>query len=112
MSKLVCPKTSEFKKRAQSLLVVVSSEPTEIYEEFTDRVRKYNNMPPFNFSDVFANFNKVRSNKSNRLPVIYGTLLIATIGHQRYDRAKRNLIHPKLVPTNNMYHKNNISICF
>lgn len=82
MSKLVCPKTSEFKKRAQSLLVVVSSEPTEIYEEFTDRVRKYNNMPPFNFSDVFANFNKVRSNKSNRLPVIYGTLLIATIGHQ------------------------------
>lgn len=70
MSKLVCPKTSEFKKRAQSLLVVVSSEPTEIYEEFTDRVRKYNNMPPFNFSDVFANFNKVRSNKSNRrLPV-------------------------------------------
>ncbi|KOB74032.1 Guanylyl cyclase at 76C, partial [Operophtera brumata] len=58
---LVCPKTTEFKKRAQSLLVVVSTEPTGVYAEFTNRVRKYNSMPPFNFTDGFdgfANFNK------------------------------------------------------
>lgn len=49
-----CPDTPEFKKRAQSLLVVVSSEPSDNYQEFTEKVRKYNAMKPFNFSEVFA----------------------------------------------------------
>ncbi|XP_026742826.1 receptor-type guanylate cyclase Gyc76C-like isoform X2 [Trichoplusia ni] len=59
--KLICPNTVEFKKRAQSLLVVVSSEPSSSYEEFTNKVRKYNTMPPFKFRDsvVFGTqFNK------------------------------------------------------
>lgn len=60
VSKPMCPKTTEFKKRAQSLLVVVSSEPSREYGDFTNKVRKYNSLPPFNFSDVFAKqFNKV-----------------------------------------------------
>ncbi|XP_039746602.1 receptor-type guanylate cyclase Gyc76C-like isoform X2 [Pararge aegeria] len=49
---LVCPKTNwemPFKKRAQSLLVVVSSEPEGSYEVFTGRVRDYNSMKPFEF---------------------------------------------------------------
>lgn len=60
--KLVCPNTKEFKKRAQSLLVVVSSEPVGSYENFTERVRRYNAMKPFQFPlpAVFENkFNKV-----------------------------------------------------
>ncbi|CAH2074148.1 unnamed protein product, partial [Iphiclides podalirius] len=56
-SKLVCPSTAEFRKRAQSLLVVVSSEPTGSYEVFTEKVRQYNNMKPFEFPlpTVFEN---------------------------------------------------------
>lgn len=56
-SQLVCPHTPEFKKRAQSLLVVVSSEPDGSYEDFTSRVRKYNTMKPFEFPlpAVFGN---------------------------------------------------------
>ncbi|KAJ0180455.1 hypothetical protein K1T71_003859 [Dendrolimus kikuchii] len=53
-AKMICADTPEFKKRAQSLLVVVSSEPSGNYENFTERVRKYNAMKPFNFSEVFA----------------------------------------------------------
>ncbi|OWR49210.1 putative guanylate cyclase [Danaus plexippus plexippus] len=48
-SKLVCHNTPEFHKRAQSLLVVVSSEPEGSYEYFTSRVRIYNSMKPFEF---------------------------------------------------------------
>ncbi|CAG5012725.1 unnamed protein product [Parnassius apollo] len=56
-SKLVCPNTEEFRKRAQSLLVVVSSEPAGSYEDFTAKVRQYNNMKPFEFPlpTVFEN---------------------------------------------------------
>lgn len=62
----MCPKTNElpFKKRAQSLLVVVSSEPEGSYEVFTSRVRDYNSMKPFEFPlpAVFEKrFNKVSS---------------------------------------------------
>ncbi|XP_013182173.1 PREDICTED: guanylate cyclase 32E-like [Papilio xuthus] len=48
-SKLVCPNTPEFRKRAQSLLVVVSSEPTGGYANFTSKVQQYNSMKPFEF---------------------------------------------------------------
>ncbi|XP_068630072.1 receptor-type guanylate cyclase Gyc76C-like [Battus philenor] len=48
-SKLVCPNTVEFRQRAQSLLVVVSSEPAGSYENFTATVRQYNNKKPFEF---------------------------------------------------------------
>lgn len=59
-AKLICPNTPEFKKRAQSLLVVVSSEPSSSYESFTNKVRKYNAKEPFKFPDVFGSkFNKV-----------------------------------------------------
>ncbi|CAB3242068.1 unnamed protein product [Arctia plantaginis] len=58
-AKLICPNTPEFKKRAQSLLVVVSSEPSSSYEIFTNKVRKYNAKEPFKFPDVFGSkFNK------------------------------------------------------
>ncbi|KAG6449579.1 hypothetical protein O3G_MSEX006116 [Manduca sexta] len=57
-SMLICPNTPEFKKRAQSLLVVVSSEPSSDYQDFIVKVRKYNSMKPFNFPDVFDQFNK------------------------------------------------------
>ncbi|XP_012544731.1 receptor-type guanylate cyclase Gyc76C isoform X2 [Bombyx mori] len=53
-STLICPNTPEFKKRAQSLLVIASSEPSPEYEEFTAKVRKYNSLEPFNFPDVFG----------------------------------------------------------
>lgn len=59
-SKLTCSNTPEFKKRSQSLLVVVSSEPSSSYEEFTNKVREYNTLPPFKFPEVFK-YNKVLS---------------------------------------------------
>lgn len=54
-SEMKCPDTPEFRKRAQSLLVVVSSEPYNKYENFTQNVREYNARPPFNFTQGFAN---------------------------------------------------------
>lgn len=40
----------KIKARARSLLVIVSTPPTESYTNFSNRVREYNAMPPFNFT--------------------------------------------------------------
>ncbi|XP_014244196.1 receptor-type guanylate cyclase Gyc76C-like [Cimex lectularius] len=45
-----CQEQPGFIKRARSLLVVVSSPPVEDYEKFTERVRMFNAMEPFNFA--------------------------------------------------------------
>lgn len=45
-----CDETDSFMKRARSLLIVVSTPPTENYEDFTAKVREYNTKEPFNFS--------------------------------------------------------------
>lgn len=49
-----------YKNRGRSLLVVVSTPPTNNYENFTAKVREYNMKPPFNFStpEIFANIRK------------------------------------------------------
>lgn len=48
-----CQEIEGFTKRARSLLVVVSTPPATKYEEFTDKVRKYNTKPPFEFATPF-----------------------------------------------------------
>ncbi|KAL0893796.1 hypothetical protein ABMA27_013928 [Loxostege sticticalis] len=98
--KLVCPNTKEFKKRAQSLLVVVSSEPVGSYENFTERVRRYNAMKPFQFPlpAVFENkFNKFVSIYAAYLydsVKLYATALDKLI---REDTAHEMLTHQKLI---------------
>ena len=47
---VTCEFKENFLKRARSLLVVVSTPPTENYENFTEKVREYNLREPFNFS--------------------------------------------------------------
>jgi guanylate cyclase, other len=56
-----CDQADNFFRRARSLLVVVSTPPTENYENFTEKVRTYNKQPPFNFHtpSLFNNFVKV-----------------------------------------------------
>lgn len=51
----------KIKTRARSLLVIVSTPPTENYENFTTKVRDYNAMEPFNFTVpfLFKGFEKV-----------------------------------------------------
>ncbi|XP_021202770.2 receptor-type guanylate cyclase Gyc76C-like [Bombyx mandarina] len=71
-STLICPNTPEFKKRAQSLLVIVSSEPSPEYQEFTAKVRKYNSLEPFNFPDVFGS-------KYNKFVSIYAAYLYDSV---------------------------------
>lgn len=44
-----CRDMKDFMKRARSLLVVVSTPPTQNYEEFTKKVREYSSKEPFNF---------------------------------------------------------------
>ncbi|BFF97986.1 receptor-type guanylate cyclase Gyc76C-like [Drosophila madeirensis] len=44
-----CHSTEKFNQLARSLLVVASTPPTKGYEKFTERVRTYSSMPPFNF---------------------------------------------------------------
>lgn len=65
-----------FLQRGRSLLVVVSTQPSENYENFTEEVRSYNMQPPFNFtSSQFLqnlNYQKVMRGahgKSHIMPV-------------------------------------------
>ncbi|XP_033184720.1 receptor-type guanylate cyclase Gyc76C-like isoform X2 [Bombus vancouverensis nearcticus] len=44
-----CLEPKDFLKRARSLMVVVSTPPTQNYEEFTKKVREYSSKEPFNF---------------------------------------------------------------
>ncbi|CAL7947734.1 unnamed protein product [Xylocopa violacea] len=44
-----CLEPKDFLKRARSLMVVVSTPPTQNYEEFTKKVRDYSSKEPFNF---------------------------------------------------------------
>ncbi|XP_067206722.1 receptor-type guanylate cyclase Gyc76C-like [Linepithema humile] len=44
-----CMEPKDFLKRARSLMVVVSTPPTQNYEEFTKKVREYSVKEPFNF---------------------------------------------------------------
>ncbi|XP_069365373.1 receptor-type guanylate cyclase Gyc76C-like isoform X1 [Maniola hyperantus] len=85
---LECPKTSgdgSFKKRAQSLLVVVSSEPEVSYEVFTNSVRDYNARPPFEFP-VPAVF----ENRFNKFVSIYAAYLYDSV--KLYATALHKLI--------------------
>jgi len=56
-----CLDTKDFLKRARSLLVVVSTPPTQNYEEFTKKVREYSSKEPFNFviPDLLKKYEKV-----------------------------------------------------
>lgn len=51
----------KIKKRARSLLVVVSTPPTENYGTFTAKVKEYNDKEPFNFHTpvIFRDYEKV-----------------------------------------------------
>lgn len=55
-----CNEVGNYKQRARSLLVIVSTPPVENYENFTMKVRDYNKREPFNFStpDFLKNFQK------------------------------------------------------
>ncbi|XP_017892325.1 receptor-type guanylate cyclase Gyc76C-like isoform X2 [Ceratina calcarata] len=44
-----CLEPKDFLKKARSLMVVVSTPPTQNYEEFTKKVRDYSSKEPFNF---------------------------------------------------------------
>lgn len=98
ITKVSCPNTEEFKKRAQSLLVVVSSEPSSSYEDFTKRVRKYNSLEPFKFPDVFGDlFNKFVSIYAAYLydsVKLYAKALDEII---KEDTATEYLTYPKLM---------------
>lgn len=57
-----CPyEMDKLKARARSLLVVVSTPPTENYGNFTTKVREYNSKEPFNFTTppFFRHYEKV-----------------------------------------------------
>ncbi|XP_045445533.1 receptor-type guanylate cyclase Gyc76C-like [Melitaea cinxia] len=84
-SKLVCPNSAEFRRRAQSLLVVVSSEPEGSYEYFTSRVRDYNSMPPFEFP-----LPTIFEKKFNKFVSIYAAYLYDSV--RLYATALHKLI--------------------
>lgn len=56
-----CNELDNFKQRAKSLLVIVSSPPAENYQNFTEQVREFNKKEPFHFSTpvFFKNYQKV-----------------------------------------------------
>ncbi|XP_026494984.2 receptor-type guanylate cyclase Gyc76C-like isoform X1 [Vanessa tameamea] len=92
-SKLVCPNTAEFRKRAQSLLVVVSSEPEGSYEYFTGKVRVYNSMKPFEFP-----LPAVFENRFNKFVSIYAAYLYDSV--KLYATALHSLIEEETTQKN------------
>lgn len=60
-TKLTSCDMDKIRARARSLLVVVSTPPTENYENFTTKVREYNAKEPFNFMmpNLFRDYQKV-----------------------------------------------------
>ncbi|XP_041976899.1 receptor-type guanylate cyclase Gyc76C-like [Aricia agestis] len=92
-SQPVCPNTPEFKKRAQSLLVVVSSEPEGSYEDFTKRVQDYNGRKPFEF-----NLPAVFGNKFNKFVSIYAAYLYDSV--KLYATALDKIIREETVYKN------------
>lgn len=65
-----CLDPKNFLQKARSLMVVVSSPPTQIYEVFTKKVREYNSKKPFNFTtpELLKKFEKVFSDGGSRGP--------------------------------------------
>ncbi|XP_049867019.1 receptor-type guanylate cyclase Gyc76C-like [Pectinophora gossypiella] len=93
-SKIVCPNTAEFRKRAQSLLVVVSSEPVATsYERFTARVREYNTKPPFEFE-----LPNIFENRFNKFVSIYAAYLYDSV--ELYAKALDSLIRDDVTNKN------------
>ncbi|XP_045484741.1 receptor-type guanylate cyclase Gyc76C-like [Pieris rapae] len=99
-----CQNTPEFRKRAQSLLVVVSSEPERSYENFTSKVQVYNTEPPFQFP-LPAVFEK----KFIKYVSIYAAYLYDSV--KLYATALHNLIEEETLKKNEtLTHKRLMSI--
>lgn len=79
-----------FKQRARSLLVIVSSPPAENYENFTVKVRDYNKREPFNFSTpgVLANYVKYVSIYAAYL---YDSVMLYALALDKLLRAEMDL---------------------
>lgn len=79
-----CSELEGFKKRARSLIVIVSTPPTENYKNFSNKVRKANSEPPFNLKvpPILEKFETFIS--------IYAAYLYDSVG--LYARALHNLI--------------------
>ncbi|XP_072944061.1 receptor-type guanylate cyclase Gyc76C-like [Epargyreus clarus] len=86
--RLVCPK-NQFKKRAQSLMVVVSSPPWSNYENFARKVHEYSSMKPFQFPDPFL---------GNTFFSIHAAYLYDSV--KLYATALHNLIEEETVQKN------------
>ncbi|CAK1552126.1 unnamed protein product [Leptosia nina] len=99
-----CQNTPEFRKRAQSLLVVVSSEPERSYEEFTSKVQVYNTKKPFEFP-----LPAVFENKFIKYVSIYAAYLYDSV--KLYATALHKLIEEETVNKNEtLTHKKLMSI--
>lgn len=64
-----CLEPKDFLKRARSLMVVVSTPPTQNYEEFTKKVREYSSKEPFNFviPELLRKYEKVEGDQIFRI---------------------------------------------
>ncbi|XP_063620274.1 receptor-type guanylate cyclase Gyc76C-like isoform X1 [Cydia splendana] len=89
--------TGEFKKRAQSLLVVVSSEPDSSYETFTNRVRKYNTMKPFDLGLPTIFGNKFTKFVSIYAAYLYDSVKLYAKALDKLLREEKNLTYEKVM---------------
>lgn len=94
-----CLEPKDFLKRARSLMVVVSTPPTQNYEEFTKKVREYSSKEPFNFviPELLRKYEKVTffisnvrcSSNVNSLSYNYAMRAIKSVGSRPKNTESR-----------------------
>lgn len=86
-----CDEIEGFKKRARSLIVIVSTPPTHNYGEFTEKVRHYNHNPPFNIK-LPSIFRKFETYVSIYAAYLYDSVMLYANALDRLLKAKQEEI--------------------
>uniref|UniRef100_A0A1L8DJE6 Guanylate cyclase n=2 Tax=Nyssomyia neivai TaxID=330878 RepID=A0A1L8DJE6_9DIPT len=91
-----CNELDNFKQRAKSLLVIVSSPPAENYQNFTEQVREFNKKEPFHFSTpvFFKNYQKFVSIYAAYL---YDSVMLYSLALDKLLKEEPRPLTPELI---------------
>uniref|UniRef100_A0A1B0CUZ5 Guanylate cyclase n=1 Tax=Lutzomyia longipalpis TaxID=7200 RepID=A0A1B0CUZ5_LUTLO len=91
-----CNELDNFKQRAKSLLVIVSSPPAENYQNFTEQVREFNKKEPFYFSTpvFFKNYQKFVSIYAAYL---YDSVMLYSLALDKLLKEEPRPLTPELI---------------
>ncbi|XP_055706306.1 receptor-type guanylate cyclase Gyc76C-like isoform X2 [Phlebotomus papatasi] len=91
-----CKEIDNFKQRARSLLVIVSSPPAENYESFTEQVREYNKKEPF-FFQTPTFFKKYIKFVSIYAAYLYDSVMLYSLALDKLLKDEQKPLTPDLI---------------